>query len=94
MQGANDIDCQKNMGDTYQSTYQKSLIQFFFISYFNFYVQKPDVFSTGAVRMFTIDQLFVSLHLGNTRVKKKNSRSVGHLPSLVETSLATHLASP
>ena len=39
----------KNMGDTSQSTYQKSLIQFCFISYFNFYVLKPDVFSTGTV---------------------------------------------
>ena len=59
------------MGDTYQSTYQKSRIQFCFISYFNFYVKKTDVFSTGTVRMFTINQLFGSLELGNTRVKKK-----------------------
>ena len=59
------------MGDTSQSTYQKSLIQFRFISYFNFYVLKPDVFSTGTVRMFKINQLFGSLQLGNTCVKKK-----------------------
>ena len=61
IQGVNDIDCQKNMGDTSQSTYQKCLIQFCSISYFNFYVLKPDVFSTGTVRMFTINQLFGSL---------------------------------
>ena len=30
IQGVNDIDCQKIMGDTSQSTYQKCLIQFFF----------------------------------------------------------------
>ena len=54
IQGVNDIDCQKNMGDTSQSTYHKSLIQFCFISYFNFYVLKPDVFSTGTICMFTI----------------------------------------
>ena len=84
IQSVNNIDCQKNMGDTSQSTYyQKCLIQFCFISYFNFYVRKPDVFSRGTVRMFTIHQLFGSLHLGNTRVKKKkekkekNCRSVG-----------------
>ena len=65
------------MGDTSQSTYQKCLIQFSSISYFNFYVLKPDVFSAGTVRMFTINQLFGSLQLGNTRVKK-NSRSLGH----------------
>ena len=59
------------MGYTSQSTYQKCLIQFCFISYFNFYVLKPDVFITGTVRMFTINQLFCSLQLGNTRVKKK-----------------------
>ena len=53
IQGVNDIDCQKNMGDTSQSTYQKCLIQFWSISYFNFYVLKPDVFSMGTVRMFT-----------------------------------------
>ena len=58
------------MGDTSQSTYQRCLIQFCFISYFDFNVLKPDVFSTGTVRMFTINQLFVSLQLGNTRVKK------------------------
>ena len=71
IQGVNDIDCQKNMGNTSQSTYQKCLIQFCFISYFNFYVLKRDVFSTGTVRMFTINQLFGSLQLGNTIVKKK-----------------------
>ena len=71
IQGVNDIDCQKHMGDTSQSTYQKSLIQFCFISYFNFYVLKPDVSSKGTVRMFTINQLFGSLQLGNTRLKKK-----------------------
>ena len=49
IQGVNDIDCQKNMGDTSQSTYQKCLIQFCSISYFNFYVLKPDVFSMGTV---------------------------------------------
>ena len=70
IQGVNDIDCQNNMGDTSQSTYQESLIQFCFISYFNFYVKKNDVFSRGAVRMFTIHQLFGSLQLGNTRVTK------------------------
>ena len=32
IQGVNDIDCQKIMGDTSQSTYQKCLIQFCFIS--------------------------------------------------------------
>ena len=74
IQGVNDIDCQKNMGNTSQFTYQKCLIQFCFISYFNFYVLKPDVFSTGTVLMFTIHQLFGSLHLGNTRVKKKVCR--------------------
>ena len=68
----------KNMGDTSQSTYQKCLIQFCFISYFNFYDLNPDVFNTGTVRMFTIHQLCGSLQLGNTRVKnKKSSRSVG-----------------
>ena len=67
------------MGETSQSTYQKCLIQFCFISYINYYVIKPDVFSTGTVRMFTIHQLSGSLQLGNTRVKKKqkSSRSVG-----------------
>ena len=74
VQGVNDIDCQKNMGDTNQSTYQKCLIQFCFISYISFYVLKPDVFSTGTVRMFTIHQLFGSLQLGNTRVKKKEQQ--------------------
>ena len=71
IQDVNDIDCQKNMGDTYQHTYQKRLIQFCFISYFNFYALKPDVFSTGTVLMFTIHQLCGSLQLGNTRVKKR-----------------------
>ena len=60
------------MGDTSQSTYQKCLIQFCSISYFNFYVLKPDVFSMGTVRMFTTHQLFGSLHLCNNRVKKKS----------------------
>ena len=63
------------MGDTSQSTYQKCLIQFCFISYFNFYVLKPDVFRKGTERMFTIHQLCSSFQLGNTRVKKKSSRS-------------------
>ena len=83
--GVNDIDYQKNMGDTSQSIYQKSLIQFCFISHFNCYVLKPDVFSTGTVRMFTIHQLCGSLQLGNTRVKKKEQQ-VCRLRSLTFTS--------
>ena len=63
------------MGDTSQSTYQISLIQFCFISNYNFYVLKHDVFRTGTVRMFTINQLFGSLQLGNTRVKKKTCQA-------------------
>ena len=76
LQGVNDIDCQKNMGDTSQSTYQKCLIQFCFISYFNFYVLKPDVFSTGTVRMFTINQLFVAPYSYATLVSKKKKKQV------------------
>ena len=78
IQSINNIDCQKNMDDTSQSTYQKCLIQNC-ISYFIFYVLKPDVFNTGTVRMFTTHQLSGSLQLGNTRVQKTNmSIGEGH----------------
>ena len=86
IQGVNDIDCQKNMGDTSQSTYQKCIIQFCFISYFNFYVLKPDVFSTGTVRMSIIHQLCGSSQLGNTRVKKRKEQQVYRRRSLTFTS--------
>ena len=64
------------MGDTSQSTYQTCLIQFCFISYFDFYVLKPDVFITGTVSMFKIYQLCGSLQVGNTRVKKTKEQQV------------------
>ena len=74
IQGVNDIDYQKNMGDTSHSTYQKCLIQFCLISYFNFYVLKPNVFSMGTVRMFTTISCLAPFRQATLVSKKKEQQ--------------------
>ena len=76
IQGVNDIDCQIIMGDTSQFTYQKCLIQFCFISYFNFYVLKPNVFYHG-YSTYVYNPSAVWLLTARQHSCQKNKRTTG-----------------